>query len=171
MLAQPLLAAELQAGLVPTPRAVLIETSASNRPFLGAANALLPVNLAASGYTEQEYAVSGQASIYEWGAAAGDPVTVRTAAVPYTTRVLVRRPLDAKRYSGRVIVELLNPTGLYDFAPLWGFSYAQFIRRGDVWVGVTVKPVAAATLQRFDAVRYAPLNFAFAQAPACQQGG
>jgi hypothetical protein len=80
----------------------------------------------------------------------------------------VRRPLEAAKASGLVVVELLNPTGLYDFAPLWGFSWEHFTRRGDVWVGVTVKPVAAATLRRFDPVRYAPLSFSYTQQPDCR---
>jgi hypothetical protein len=109
------------------------------------------------------------ANIYEWAEAGSSAaVRVRTALVPYTTRVLVRRPIDRGKFSGRVIVELLNPSGLYDFAPLWGFSYAHFMRSGDVWVGVTVKPVAAATLQQFDSVRYAQLNFSYKQAQDCK---
>jgi hypothetical protein len=79
----------------------------------------------------------------------------------------VRRPKDAARFSGRVIVELLDPAGLYDSAPLWGLSWDHFLRRGDVWVGVTVKPVAAASLRRFDGVRYAGLSFAHKRSNPC----
>lgn len=155
--------------LVPTPRARLMPASATNRPFLAAARTQQPVDLRAAGYAESEYLVNGVANIYEWvGAAEQARIGVRDAAIPYATRMLVRRPVDARKASGLVVVELLNPTGLYDFAPLWGFSWQHFTRRGDVWVGVTVKPVAAATLQRFDALRYKPLTFAFQQNPACR---
>lgn len=156
----------VQPGLVPTPRAQTLAVSATNRPFLAAASALKPVNLAAAGYEESELLVSGFANIYDWGASAGE-LNVRVPGVAYTTRILVRRPKDAARFSGRVIVELLNPTGLYDFAPLWGFSWEYFTRRGDAWVGVTVKPVAASTLRRFDPVRYAQLSFAHRQPADC----
>src|SRR5512139_2762592 len=154
--------------LVPTPRANVIPTSLTNRPFLGADHALAPVDLAARGYLEAELSVSGFANVYDWSpAGGGDAVVVRAPNVPYTTRILVRRPKDAAKFSGRVIVELLNPTGLYDFAPLWGFSAEHFLRRGDAWVGVTVKPVAAATLRRFDGVRYARLSFAYKRDEGC----
>jgi Alpha/beta hydrolase domain len=155
-----------EARLVPTPRASVIATSATNRPFLGADRALLPVDLAARGYVESELLVNGFANVYDW-AGSGDGVGVLAANVPYATRILVRRPTDAAKFSGRVVVELLNPTGLYDFAPLWGFSWDHFLMTGDAWVGVTVKPVAAATLQRFDAVRYARLSFAHRRSVAC----
>lgn len=163
-------AALLPAGprLVPTPRARELPASATNRPFLAAARAREPVDLAAVGYSETEYLVRGFASIYAWTGAPSDAaVAVRAQGVPYGTRMLVRRPRDAAKASGRVVVELLNPTGLYDFAPLWGFSWQHFTRNGDVWVGVTVKPVAAATLKRFDPVRYADVTFAFTQAADC----
>jgi hypothetical protein len=155
--------------LVVTPRARALPVSATNRPFLAATHVVQPVDLAAAGFREAEYLVRGNASIYEWTGAPRDAaVAVREAGVPYTTRMLVRRPVDAGKASGLVVVELLNPTGLYDFAPLWGFSWQHFMRRGDVWVGVTVKPVAAATLKRFDPVRYGSLSFGYTQAPDCR---
>jgi hypothetical protein len=153
--------------LVPTPRASVMAISPTNRPFLGADRALAPVDLASRGYVEAELLVSGFAQVYDWAGSGGDPVVARAASVPYATRILVRRPKDAAKFSGRVIVELLNPTGLYDFAPLWGFSWEHFLRRGDAWVGVTVKPVAGATLRRFDGVRYAGLTFAYQRAASC----
>jgi len=156
-----------ESRLVPTPRASVLPTSPTNRPFLGADHALAPVDLAARGYLETELLVSGFANVYDWAAGGADGVVARGANVPYTTRILVRRPKDAAKFSGRVVVELLNPTGQYDFAPLWGFSWEQFLRSGDAWVGVTVKPVAAATLRRFDGVRYSRLSFAYRRAGAC----
>jgi hypothetical protein len=155
--------------LVATPRARALPVSATNRPFLAADRVQQPVNLAALGYSETEYLVQGFANVYAWAGGPGEATAgVRDAAIPYTTRILVRRPRDASKASGMVVVELLNPTGLYDFAPLWGFSWEHFTRRGDVWVGVTVKPVAATTLRRFDSVRYAALNFSYAQQADCR---
>jgi hypothetical protein len=154
--------------LVPTPRASVMPASATDRPFLGADHALAPVDLAARGYVETELSVSGFANVYDWAApGSGRDVVVRAPDVPYTTRILVRRPKDAAKFSGRVIVELLNPAGLYDFAPLWGFSWDHFLKAGDAWVGVTVKPVAAATLRRFDGVRYARISFAYKRGTDC----
>jgi hypothetical protein len=155
--------------LVPTPRARALSASATNRPFLAASRARQPVDLAALGYTETEYIVRGFASIYDW---VGEPeeaaVGVKASGIPYVTRILVRRPREATRASGRVVVELLNPTGLYDFAPLWGLSWPHFTRSGDVWVGVTVKPAAADALKRYDPVRYKDVSFAYRQSPDCR---
>ncbi len=160
------------AQITPTPRAVAVPVTATNRPFLGARTALQPVDLAPRGYVEEEFFVSGNANIYDWSApGAKSPVTLRTARVPYATRLLVRRPQDPGRASGRVIVELLEASGAYDTAPLWGYSWEHFLRHGDIWVGLTVRPAAVETLKRFDPVRYAPLSFAYAQAADCQDAG
>jgi hypothetical protein len=163
----PLLPA-MEPQLVVTPRARLLAVTPSNRPFLGAANAQQPVPLAALGYAESELLVSGYGNVYEWsGAAAAAEVTARASDVPWATRVLVRRPVDPAKASGMVVVELLDPASGYDMAPLWGYSWEHFTRRGDVWVGVTVQPAAAEALRKFDPVRYGALSFAFRQAPGC----
>ena len=36
----------------------------------------------------------------------------------------------------------------------------QFMRRGDVWVGITAKPIDVVALKTFDPQRYASLSFA-----------
>jgi Alpha/beta hydrolase domain len=154
--------------LVATPRATALPITAVNRPFLAASHSLTPIDLPARGYIEEELLVSGLANVYSWqGGGTQTAVAPRLPATAFATRILVRRPLDVAKFSGRVVLELLNPTGMYDTAPLWGYSAAYFLRRGDIWVGVTVKPVAAKALQRFDAVRYANLSFAMRQAENC----
>jgi len=149
-----------EARLVATPRATVLPVSATNRPFLAAARSEQPVELAAAGYAESELLVSGVANVYDWTAGASSTqLQVRAADVPYTTRILLRRPTDPRKFSGLVVVELLDAGDLYDRAPLWGLSWQQFLRHGDAWVGVTVSPAAMAALRRFDAVRYGPLSF------------
>ncbi|MEP7311942.1 MAG: alpha/beta hydrolase domain-containing protein, partial [Pseudomonadota bacterium] len=117
---------------------------------------------AARGYTEEEFLVSGTANAYDWPAVAtpGVPLQIRQAHLPYTTRLLLRRPVDARRFSGRVIFELLDAEGQGEAAPLWGLSFEHFLRQGDVWVGLTLRPDALATLRRFDPLRYAMVTFA-----------
>lgn len=155
--------------LVATPRAKPLAVSATNRPFLAAGRAEQPVALKAAGYEEAEFLVNGLANIYDWTAnARSTQLSVRTAAVPYTTRILVRRPTDPRKFSGLVVVELLDAGDLYDRAPLWGLSWQQFLRHGDVWVGVTVRPAAAAALRRFDPVRYGAVSFNFNQPADCR---
>ncbi len=159
----------METQLVATPRARALPLSKTNRPFLAAARTEQPVMLEAAGYAESEFIVSGQADIYEWsGTAPTTQLAVRTADVPYATRMLLRRPTDPRKFSGMVVVELLDASELYDRAPLWGLSWQHFLRRGDAWVGITVQPAALAALRKYDGVRYAALGFTHRQ--QCSQG-
>ena len=124
-------------------------------PFGGAANTRVPTNLAAIGYVEEEFLVSGTANVYDWPKPG--PAVVRTPNAPYTTRVLVRRPANRARFSGIAIVEMLNPSNLFDLNIGWAISQKQIARAGDAWVGITAKPVSVRSLKAFDQARYAPL--------------
>jgi hypothetical protein len=42
----------------------------------------------------------------------------------------------------------------------WAISHEQWIRNGDAWIGVTVKPISVVALKAFDPQRYAPLSWA-----------
>ena len=134
-----------------------ILTTAQSHPFGGAAYTLRPQQLEKLGYVEEEYLMSGLANVYTWPAPG--PAVVRTPDAPYTTRVLVRRPINPTKFSGNVIVEPLNPSNLFDLNIGWGLSGEHFVRNGDVWVGVTVKPISVEALKNFDPVRYAALSF------------
>jgi hypothetical protein len=135
-----------------------IPVSADAHPFGGAAFTRTAQDLAKLGYVEEEYFLSGTANVYDWPAAG--PAVVRSAGAPYTTRVLVRRPRDARRFSGNAVVEMLNPSNRMDLNIGWAISHAEWTRRGDAWIGVTVKPVSVVALKKFDPVRYAPLSWA-----------
>lgn len=124
-------------------------------PFSAAAHQQQPVDLAASGYVETEYLVSGQARVFDWPQA-GQPQVLAKGS--YATRILVRRPLDARHFNGTVIVEPLNPSDDVDLPIMWAESYRQFMRDGVAWVGVTIKPNTIAALKRFDPVRYAKVS-------------
>jgi Alpha/beta hydrolase domain len=135
-----------------------LPVSAESYPFGAADHQLVPQDLARSGYVEEEYLVSGTANVYTWPAPG--PAQVRTPDAPYTTRVLVRRPAKRSRFSGNVVVEMLNPSNLFDLNIGWALSHDQFMRDGDVWVGITAKPIAVAALKAFDPGRYGTLSFA-----------
>jgi len=135
-----------------------LPVSATSYPFGAADHQLVPQDLAAHGYVEEEYLVSGKANVYDWPAPG--PAVVRTAGAPYTTRVLVRRPAKRSRFSGNVIVEMLNPSNLFDLNIGWALSHEQFMRDGDVWVGITAKPIDVVALKTFDPERYGSLSFA-----------
>jgi hypothetical protein len=101
------------------------------------------LDLSEDGYVEEEYAVSGTADIYGYVEAAGpSPATeVIEADVPYTTRILVRRPEKAKDFNGTVYYEVLNATAGWDGDPIWQSNFEYITRSGAIWVGMSTKPV------------------------------
>jgi Alpha/beta hydrolase domain len=145
------------ATAVPTVTGPIPET-ATSYPFGAADHEMVPENLAKVGYVEAEYLVSGTANVYTWPAPG--PAGVRTANAPYTTRMLVRRPANGAHFSGRVIVEMLNPSNAFDLNIGWAMMNRQIVANGDAWVGITAKPISIAALKNFDPVRYASLSMA-----------
>ena len=119
---------------------------------------MIPEDLSKAGYVEEEYLVSGLANVYNWPAAG--PAVVRTPNAPYTTRILVRRPQSPARSSGNAIVEMLNPSNLMDLNIGWSIMREHMMRKGDTWIGITIRPNAVDALKRFDSDRYAPVSFA-----------
>lgn len=148
----------------PTAAAALIDVagplpvSATSYPFGAADHQLVPQDLAKVGYVEEEYLVSGTANVYTWPEVG--PAEVITPDAPYTTRVLVRRPAKAQHFSDNVVVEMLNPSNLFDLNIGWALMHEQLIASGDTWVGITAKPIAVDALQTFDPERYGALSWA-----------
>ncbi len=132
--------------------------SATSYPFGAADHEMVPEDLSSFGYVEDEYLVSGTANVYSWPAPG--PAVVRTAGAPYTTRMLVRRPANPARFSGNVIVEVLNPSNAFDLNIGWAMMNRQMVANGDAWVGITGKPIAIDALKNFDPVRYGSLSMA-----------
>jgi hypothetical protein len=135
-----------------------IPVSTDSHAFGAAAFTRTPQDLARLGYIEEEYFLSGTANVYDWPAPG--PAVVRTVGAPYTTRVLVRRPREARKFSGNAVVEMLNPSNRMDLNIGWAISHAEWTRRGDAWIGVTVKPISVVAMKKFDPVRYAALSWA-----------
>ena len=100
------------------------------------------MDLSADAYVEEEYAVSGLANIYGYvnDVAESPEVEVIDADIPYTTRILVRRPIDPDRFNGTVIYEVLNATAGWDGDPIWQSNFDYITREGAVWVGMSTKP-------------------------------
>jgi hypothetical protein len=144
---------------VPIPRVTgPIPVTADSYPMMAAAKLQSAVDLAARGYVEEEFFVSGTANVYDW--APDGALTVKTSNAPYTTRILVRRPADPARFSGNAIVEMGNNARRYDWGFTWSLSYEHFMEKGDAWVLLTYVPAAVDALKQFNASRYAPLSFA-----------
>ena len=134
-----------------------IPVTAGSHPFNGAAHTLTPIDLSRRGYVEEEYFVSGTANVYDWPALGQ---LEAFASGPYETRILVRRPAKTRRFSGSVIVEMINPTSNYDVDIMWAADHEHFLRQGDAWVGISVKPVVLEALKTFDPARYGSLSMA-----------
>ncbi len=138
-----------------------IKVTANSYPFGAADHLKVPMDLSKLGYVEEEFIVSGKANVYNWvydlAKGAYGPAVVQSTDAPYATRILVRRPANPARFSGNVIVEILNPTNYFDLEIGWAFSHDQFMRNGDVWVGITIRPIAIDALKSFNPTRYAAL--------------
>ncbi len=142
-----------------------ISSTPSDFPFI--ADGFGPEPPVPSGYEESEYFVSGRAKLYEYSAtgvrvvaacpASAGPLGCRN--LPYTTRMLVKRPIDPGRFSGTVIIEPFNPSSGYDIANVWDRSWPYFVRQGDVFVGWTSRYASILALKRFEPRRYARLRW------------
>ncbi len=152
-------------AVVPLPRVTgPIPATATSIPFLASDKNLVPLDLGKAGYVEEEFIVSGSANVYDW--AEDGTLSVKTPNAPYATRILVRRPADASRFSGNVFVELMNTARRFDWPMMWGYSRDYFVENGDAWIGVTM-PAAAAGLRAFDPMRYAAVSYPNPSAAPC----
>ena len=115
------------------------------------------VDLAAYGYVEKEFFLSGTANVYELDA--DERAIVRSTGHPYTTRLLVRYPSDAAKFSGRVVIDILNASSGVDLEDLWRRSWDHILKSGHAYIGITSKTDTANALKRFDATRYADLKW------------
>jgi hypothetical protein len=140
-----------------------IDVTEESYPFNAADHSAVPQDLAAFNYIEEEYFVSGKANVYDYDADGN--VIIRTPDAPYTTRIHLRRPADKSTFSGNVVVELNNPTALYDMDLQWMFCRDFFLENGDIWVGITVKPIAVKALKVFNNERYASMSMNNPQPP------
>ncbi|MET7442774.1 alpha/beta hydrolase domain-containing protein [Streptomyces sp. NPDC004082] len=108
-------------------------------PFLAAAE-----DLGSLGYTESEYFTTGTATSYAksgiWGSDGRWTVRANTRA-EYRTRLLVRRPVDAAKFNGTVVVEWLNVSGQIELSPDYWFAREELLRKGYAWVGVSAQSV------------------------------
>src|ERR1700677_4125910 len=141
---------------VPLPKATAVPTTADSHPLGAAAQSLQPMDLAKAGYVEEDFILSGKAYVYDWLASGS---VARTVAGPYADRILVRHPSNPARFSGTVVVELMNSARRFDWAMMWSYLHEHLIEDGDAWVGVTM-PGSVAGLQKFNPARYASLSFA-----------
>ncbi|WP_206074377.1 alpha/beta hydrolase domain-containing protein [Antribacter gilvus] len=107
-------------------------------------------DLAAAGYVEEEFVLSGRADAW------APDGTRLTQDVPYSTRIVVRRPAKPRHSNGVVLMEWQNVTAGYDLDALWNTE--QLTRDGYTWVGVSAQRVGVEHLRRWSPARYGALD-------------
>src|ERR1019366_7570821 len=115
------------------------------------------VNLTKYGYEEQEYYASGTANRYRIKNPSGT-ATLVDSGHPYKTRIVVRKPLDPKRFNGIVVVEWYNVSAGQGIDFCWGGSYDYLMREGYAWVGVSAQRVGIKQLNTWSPARYGSLS-------------
>ena len=151
------------AGAEPPPTEASLPTSLTPPPAgNGAPREATAVDLAAFGYVEEEFLVTGKANVYQQDP--GGAVVVKTPDMDYTTRILVRRPADPDQFSGTVQVETSHP--LYGIDFVWSRITDYVLANGDALVSIATRrstgpggSSAIEAMKGFDPVRYGPLNF------------
>jgi hypothetical protein len=117
-------------------------------------------DLESRGYVEEEFFFDGTATRYQTPSQA-DGVVLSTGH-PYKSRLLVRRPREARNFNGIVLVEWMNVTPGYNFDVHWIASRDYITREGYAWVGVSAQRVGVQGtpngLTAWSPVRYAGLD-------------
>lgn len=114
------------------------------------------VDLASRGFVEQAFFIQGTASQYE--TPAGATGRAIDGGDPFRTRAVVRRPKDAARFNGTVVVEWNNVTAGHDLDIDWYQSHDHFIRAGYAWIGVTAQRIGVEALKVWSPKRYGTLD-------------
>jgi hypothetical protein len=158
----------LVAGLRPSSATAETPSPTISRPPVGTHGfpfSSTAIDLSKLGYMEEEFFISGQARSYLPNESLGaDGVWTASPSpggtAPYTTRILIRRPINPRGFNGSVYVEWMNVTGGADGTPDWDQGHEELLRDGYVWVGVSAQFVGDAFLQIWETgpgARYAKI--------------
>lgn len=127
-------------------------------------------------YVVDEYLVSGRANVYrplsmadarsmasrdntrDLARRTGYRPVLRRPDVPYTTRILVYKPGDPRKFSGQVILEITHPGGGGSLL-VFGMVNGLFLSHGDAYVAVQ-HPITFKGLRVADPGRYGTLRAA-----------
>ena len=127
--------------------------------------------LADFGYAEEEFFFDGLANRYNApnpsGGTGNNAASAPTASIvssghAFRSRMLVRRPVDAERFNGVVVVEWLNVTNGFDTDVHWLYQKEFFLRAGYAWVGVSAQNAGLSNqpngIKNWSPARYGTLN-------------
>ena len=101
------------------------------------------IDLSKYGYVQEEFFFEGDAISYTLQG--GAPMNGKWTAVAsstkaaYRSRMLVRRPTDAAKFNGTVVVEWFNVTSGSDIDVGFLYNQEEALREGYVWVGVSAQ--------------------------------
>lgn len=132
---------------------VQMPVTARSHPFC---TAVKKCGLAEAGYIEEEYKMTGRANVYGW---VNEKKAVVYPDAPYVNRLIVRKPADKARFSGNIVVEILNSTSFIDFDRVWALTYRHMLRTGDLYIGITSKPNVFCAMRKVDNERYRDLRW------------
>lgn len=139
--------------------------------FGSSAHQQVPADLAARGYRENEYLFAGDARIYAFVSGRPNQVVRHLGRTGYVDRMLIRRPVDPARFSGNVVLEVINSALDFDALAIWPYMQGQIIQAGDIWVGITASPTGIRRLKHVNPRRYAALGFGPSPDPDCHDQG
>jgi Alpha/beta hydrolase domain len=125
---------------VAAPAQVTVDGPVAGTPLLN----LGKIDLAASGYVTEEFFLSGTATSYKrvgQFTEDGNWQVEHAVTAPFTTRIVVVRPADARKFNGAAVVEWLNVSGGTDLAADWGALHRELVRSGFAYVGVSAQRV------------------------------
>jgi alpha/beta hydrolase family protein len=130
------------------------------QPFAG----MTPAALAQSGFSESEFFISGTATSFKPAGPIGTDGMWKVGpdtTAEYRIRLLIRRPADAKRFNGIVVVEWLNVTALAEGPADFMQMQELIVREGYAWVGVGAQAAGVNSprsgLKDWDKARYGSL--------------
>ncbi len=124
-------------------------TPLAGTPTLNGTSFRLP---ACSDFVVEEFIVSGTATSYKEireRDEEGKWYVQKTDKASYTTRIVVLRPNNPKKFNGTVVVEWMNVSGGFDTQPIWQYCNREFQRSGTAYVGVTAQKVGIEGNQGF----------------------
>jgi hypothetical protein len=153
LVALTLVAGGVRSAAAQTQTGKVGSVTVSTPPHVGVAESAAPlgiVDLAKAGYVEQEFLLSGVATRYRnSGNWTSDGVWTVTPAgqEPYTSRILVRRPTEGRRFNGVVVVEWFNVSRGYDAEATFPQLWPLLLREGYAWVGVSAQKIGLDALK------------------------
>lgn len=134
-----------------------IEVNENSHPFSSMKYARELIDVSKYGFVEEEYFISDLANVYDFDEDK-KIVYIYQEEIPYTTRILVRRPKDKKDFTGRCYIDIMNASNNYDIEDLWRRSYLHIMENNHMYIGVTSKPTNILSLKNFDLDRYKSLS-------------